>query len=115
LPAATGLADHRAMFPARSMQGLCGCVLALATFAALAADVGQHEARRLRDTGTIMSLEAIMEAALALNPGRVLDTELEHEDGRYIYELEVLDAGGNVYELELDAATGELLEREMEH
>jgi len=91
-------------------------VLALALVMPVkAGEIDAEEARALLGAGQIQSLEAILERALEHQPGRLLDVELEREDGRYVYELELLDEEGYVWELELDASTGELLEREREH
>ena len=51
---------------------------------------------------------------MAVKPGQILETELDEDDGRYVYELEILDERGQVWELELDASTAELLELESE-
>jgi uncharacterized membrane protein YkoI len=39
----------------------------------------------------------------------VLEVELERDDGRWIYELKLLQGGGQLLKLELDAATGQVL------
>src|SRR6187402_1318360 len=75
-----------------------------------ARDLGPDEALKLRDSGSIQSFEKLNQLALAQHPGGVIrDTELENELGRYIYQLEVVDAQGVEWDLELDAASGELL------
>jgi uncharacterized iron-regulated membrane protein len=66
-----------------------------------------EEARRLRETGDILSLEQVIAKIRQTHPGRIIDSELDDEDGRYVYELEVLDDSGKVSELKLDARTGE--------
>lgn len=77
---------------------------------AQARDLGPDEALKLRDSGTIQSFEKLNELALAQHPGGVIrDTELENELGRYIYQLEVVDAQGIEWDLELDATSVELL------
>lgn len=77
---------------------------------AQARDLGPDEALKLRDSGTIQSFEKLNELALAQHAGGVIrDTELENELGRYIYQLEVVDAQGVEWDLELDATSGELL------
>ena len=86
--------------------------LALGANLALAADrdFGPDEALKLRDAGTIQSFEKLNEAALAQHPGaQVEETELEEENGRYLYKLELRDAQDQQWELKLDAATGEVL------
>lgn len=46
-------------------------------------------------------------------PGaRLLEAELEEDDGIYIYEIELLTADGIARELELDARDGRLLKDE---
>jgi uncharacterized membrane protein YkoI len=94
-------------------------VLALAAAAACApltgaADEDHAVARRLREAGEIRSLEEISARARAAKAGEILQTELERSRGRYVYEMEILDAQGQVWELELDAKTGELLRMEID-
>ncbi|MDO8342947.1 MAG: PepSY domain-containing protein [Cellvibrio sp.] len=77
---------------------------------AQARDLGPDEALKLRDSGTIQSFEKLNELALAQHPGGVIrDTELENALGRYIYQLEVVDAQGIEWDLELDATNGQIL------
>lgn len=80
----------------------------------LQADEDYREAQRLRQSGKILPLETIVQRAKAVHPGKLLDIELEHDDGRYVYELELLDERGVVWELEYDAATGTLLKQKRE-
>ena len=93
-------------------------LLSLATLATLisaatiaqARDLGPDEALRLRDAGTIKSFEQLNDAALAQHPGgRIEETELEDEYGRYIYKIELRDAQDVQWDLELDASTGEII------
>ena len=80
------------------------------TLGVQARDLGPDEALKLRDSGSIQSFEKLNEAALAQHPGGVIrETELENELGRYIYQLEVVDAKGVEWDVKLDAATGEVL------
>lgn len=80
------------------------------TLGAQARDLGPDEALKLRDSGSILSFEKLNEQALAQHPGgTVRETELENEKGRYIYQLEIVDAKGVEWDVELDAATGEIL------
>ncbi|MEH6387611.1 MULTISPECIES: PepSY domain-containing protein [Pseudomonas] len=84
--------------------------LTLGANLALAKDVGPDEALKLRDAGTIQSFEKLNEAALAKHPGaQIEDTELDEENGRYFYEVELRDEKGVQWDLELDAKTGEVL------
>ena len=78
------------------------------------ADEDHLEARKLVESGSIQPLETILEQVRAQRPGRILEVELEGEDGRYVYEIELLDESGQVWELKLDAMTGEILKQERE-
>lgn len=92
---------------------VCG-LLALGA-AAFATDIGQDAARRLRLDGKIVALGDIVAEINARWPGRVIETELERDDdGRYIYEIELLGDDGHVYEFEYDAGNGRRLEFERE-
>lgn len=78
---------------------------------AQARDLGPDEALKLRDAGTILSFEKLNEAALAKYPGgKIEDTELEQEHGRYVYQVEVRDAQGGQWDVELDAVNGQILQ-----
>lgn len=93
---------------------LCGwlCIgLALGWAVPVAGDdIGQDEALRLAEQGHILPLQALIEDALRRFPGRFLEAELERDDGRYTYELEIVTRDRRVIELEYDAATGKLLD-----
>jgi len=70
--------------------------------------------RRLRQRGDILPLEQILQRARRQRHGRVLETGLQKEHGRYVYNLELVDDKGHVWEMELDAATGEVLKNRQE-
>jgi uncharacterized membrane protein YkoI len=73
-------------------------------------DVEEHDrARSLRQQGAILPLQDLLIRAHRHHPGRVLETELEQRDGRYLYEIEILDAQARVWEMRFDARSGELL------
>ena len=72
------------------------------------------EARELRQQGKILSLQEILKQVEKDYPGQVIETELEREQGSYIYELEILTEKDRVIKLEVDAASGEILKTEEE-
>lgn len=77
---------------------------------AQARDLGPDEALKLRDAGTIQTFEKLNETALAAHPGGKLgDTELEEEYGRYLYQVEIRDAQNQKWDVELDATNGTIL------
>lgn len=98
----------------------CGYICAVALPAlmvgmATADDISQDTARALRSEGSIQPLDQLLERIRERHPGaRLLDAELEHDDGRYRYEFEIVTRDGEVRELELDAASGAILEDEAE-
>ncbi|MED5509057.1 MAG: PepSY domain-containing protein [Pseudomonadota bacterium] len=103
------------MTPSRSFFPLAGMLMLLAMpWQFLQADQDADRARMLKQRGDILPLEQVIESAMAVKPGQILETELDEDDGRYVYELEILDDRGQVWELELDASTAELLELESE-
>lgn len=92
-----------------------GLMLYLSMFSAIARDLEQDEALRLRMDGVIMPLEDLVHLALQQYPkARLLEVELEDEKGKYIYEVELLTPSGGVRELEFDARNGRLLSDEEE-
>lgn len=91
-----------------AMLGLCAGI-------ANARDLGPDEALKLRDAGTIKDFQALNESVLNLHPGgRISETELEQEYGKYIYQLEVMDKDGIKWDVELDATTGQMLKNQQD-
>lgn len=79
---------------------------------ALADTVGHETARRLVAQGKILPLKDIVSAVRSKVPGEHLETELEYDDGRLVYDFKILRAGGRIQEVEVDAATGRILKIE---
>lgn len=103
------------VLPALAGAGVLAAVLLIGPPVPARADSDHVAARRLREAGEIMPLEKIVERARAEKPGDILESELKQKGGRYIYEIEILDAGGRVWELRLDARSGELIRIEQEN
>lgn len=80
----------------------------------LLVELDMEQARKLKEAGSIMPLEDLLKAVRREYPGQVIEVELEEEDGRFYYEIEVLADDGIVRELDVDAATGEILDVEIE-
>jgi uncharacterized membrane protein YkoI len=89
-------------------------VLTLVAAPALADRDDHDRARQALDAGEILPLAEILSAVEAARPGRVIELDLERDDGRWIYELELVSPEGLVYEGEIEAATGTVLEIEHE-
>ncbi len=71
---------------------------------------GDHErARALLEQGKILSLSEILKQANVRVAGKILEVELEEEDGLIVYEIEFLGKDGVIMEMLIDARTGQLI------
>jgi uncharacterized membrane protein YkoI len=105
------MADRRAHLKPAALYGWLCIALALGWVAPVGSDEVDHdEALWLAEQGRIQPLRVMIDDALRRFPGRFLEAELERDDGRYIYELEIVTRDRRVIELEYDAATGTLLD-----
>ncbi|MGP9821299.1 PepSY domain-containing protein [Salinarimonas sp. NSM] len=102
------------------VASLLGCLLALAP-ALVAADEHRYSddddhvaAREAVRRGDALPLADILAAIPPRYAGRVIDVELEREDGRLVYELTLVAADGRVRELVVDAASARVLEMEVD-
>lgn len=73
------------------------------------ADDDHEQARRALEAGEVMSLRTVLEQVERDYPGQVIEVELDREDGRWVYEIELIRSGGGVLKLELDAHDGTVL------
>ena len=82
----------------------------IASLAAQAQGVDPDKPLRVPGTVTIVAFDQLEATALALHPGStLLDTDLDEEYGKYLYQVELEDADGIEWEVELDALTGHVL------
>lgn len=99
---------------AASRGFFCWALLSLslgwATVSYAGRDIDQDEALYLVEQGVVKPLQEFLDDALERFPGRFLEAELEWDDGRYVYELEIVTNAHRVLELEYDAVTGKLLD-----
>ncbi len=51
-----------------------------------------------------------MKTALSKHPGAIVEIEMEKEDGRPIFDIDIQDADGKHWEIECDAETGQVVE-----
>lgn len=70
------------------------------------------QARAAHARQQALPLERILAIVERHFEGRVIDTELERDDGQLRYELELLLPDGRVIEIEIDAHSGEFLKLE---
>ena len=86
---------------------------------AQASDKDHERARQAVQAGQVLALPAVLKKLAATHPGQVLEVELEHErdrdrkqypeQGRWVYEIKLLQRDGQLIKLELDAKTAEVL------
>ncbi len=91
------------------MRIMLAAFMILSPLHVVMADDDYIEAKRLLDSGDILSLEVILKNVRQIFPGKVLEVELEKEDGQIVYEIEILDGNGVIKEIYIDAKTGKLL------
>lgn len=72
-------------------------------------DHDHERARQALEAGQIQPLRAILDRVEREHPGQVMEVELENEDGRWIYEVKLLQKDGALVKLKLDARDGTLL------
>ena len=69
-----------------------------------------HElARQALQAGKVLPLRTVLDQVERQYQGQVLKVEFEHDDGRYIYEIRLLQADGRMAKLKVDAVDGKLL------
>ncbi|MBE9607430.1 PepSY domain-containing protein [Acetobacteraceae bacterium H6797] len=88
------------------------CSLLALPLGATAAEASRRDHERARDAlaaGEIRPLSELLAEVESRYEGRVIETELDRDDGQWIYEFKLLPPSGRVFELKLDARTGTLL------
>ncbi len=90
---------------------LFGALLAAAALAGsrVDADEAQDAIRRAVERGEVRPLEEIIAGLHGKMPGEIAGIEVEHKDGRWVYEFRVVDGAGRLFEAHVDAKTGEMI------
>lgn len=68
-----------------------------------------NRARQAVQAGQVLPLGKVLERLEREHPGQVMEVELEQEEGRWIYEVKLLQPQGQLVKLKLDARTAALL------
>ena len=80
--------------------------------------IGHEGEDKDKDSRQAMSAKVTMEEAMQTAktkfPGRVVESELESEDGALVYEVKIVSASGEAQEIEVDAQSGKILDSESE-
>lgn len=115
---ATGLCRGLRRLLGRARSCAVRGVLVVAALSALThaqagrADEHDHDrARRAVQAGEILPLQTLLQRVQAAHPGQVLELELERDDGRWTYEIRLLQPDGRLVRLVVDARTGDVLSR----
>ena len=74
-----------------------------------AGDKDHEMARQALQQGQVLPLRTVIDQVEKQYQGQVLKVEFEHEDGRYLYEIRLLQAVGRMVKMEVDARDGRLL------
>lgn len=86
-------------------------LLPLAGAPAIARDEDDHDrARAAMQAGQIRPLAELLAIVEKRYVGQVVETELDHDDGRWTYEFKLMPPTGRMYKIELDAATAEVVD-----
>lgn len=112
------LIRSRATFGLHRVAIVASLLAGLALPTAQADDSGDHDrARAALQAGEVLPLPRLLEQLQRTHPGQVLELELERDDGRWIYEIKLLQADGQLLKLKLDAGTAQVLKvkRKGEH
>ena len=76
------------------------------------ADEDHERVYEMRRAGDILPLEKILKISRQRLSGKVIEVELEKEDGVLVYELEILDDRNRVWKMNIDAVKGLILQVE---
>jgi uncharacterized membrane protein YkoI len=89
---------------------LCILVLMLVLAPAAAQDRRDHErARAALEAGEIRPLAELLAVVERRFQGRVIEADLDRDDGQWLYQFKMLPSNGRMFVVEIDAATGALL------
>jgi uncharacterized membrane protein YkoI len=69
-----------------------------------------HErARAALEAGQIRPLSELLTEVERRFRGRVIEADLDRDDGQWLYEFKILPPNGRLFRVEVDAATGQLV------
>ena len=88
---------------------LMAAALASWTTPSDAGDSDHELARQALQQGRVLPLRTVLDQVERDYQGQVIKVEFEHDDGRFIYEIRMLQSGGRVVKLKIDARDGKVL------
>lgn len=79
------------------------------------ADVSDSEAIKLRESGTIKDVKVLNDIAMKQYPGTTVEsTELDLDNGIYVYDVDLVDANKADFNVKINAATGDVIKKEVD-
>ncbi len=85
-------------------------LVGLAAAPAAAQERRDHErARAALEAGQIRPLSELLSEVERRFRGRVIEADLDRDDGQWLYEFKILPPNGRLFRVEVDAATGQLV------
>ncbi|WNM59947.1 PepSY domain-containing protein [Candidatus Nitrospira allomarina] len=93
---------------------LLGATALLLTSVGLAMSQDGKDKAAAANLSASVTMEEAIKTATTQFPGKVLEAELESEDGKVMYEVEIVNASGEIREFEIDAQSGKVLSSELE-
>ncbi len=94
----------------RTLLAATTAFLAAAAAPAAAQERRDHErARAALEAGQIRPLSELLAEVERRYRGRVIEADLERDDGQWLYEFKILPPNGRLFRVEVDAATGQLV------
>lgn len=88
---------------------LLAALAALSTGGAAADEPDHERARHALERGEVLPLQTILGKVARDYPGDVIEVELDREDGRWVYEIELIGERGRLTKLEVDARDGSVI------
>jgi uncharacterized membrane protein YkoI len=92
------------------MKGLVIGAAAVTAVALTAGGCAHENKRELISSTNISLIEAIRTAEATVTDGRAVEAELEKEDGKAVYEVELIDAKQDKRKVYVDAGTGKVIQ-----
>ena len=91
----------------QTLLGVLACALVQPLWAH---EHGDHDrARQALEQGKVLPLRTVLDKIERDYQGQVLKIEFEQDDGRFIYEIRLLQRDGRMAKLEVDAVDGRVL------
>jgi len=77
-------------------------------------DHDQDRAFEAVQRGEVLPLDKVLAGLGQRHPGELIGVELERREGRWVYEVRLIDANGRLIDLDIDAGTGKVMQPERE-